>query len=232
MPDLPQFLAARAEAWFGRACVVSEAEELAPKLRRVRFAGAALRERGWSAGQEIECRVGPTHFRHYTPLRWDDARGEVDVLFYLHGQGPGSRWAEALSPGSAAHLMGPGGRFRLRPGARRHVLLGDETTIGLFAAMAAAVPAGETVCGAIEGEVPAELLTRLGLPLAALPRARTRGAALSTWLAGQEPGDAAYYLAGHAGSIQRLREALHGEREVPRERVRTKAYWADGRAGL
>ncbi|PCC75213.1 NADPH-dependent ferric siderophore reductase, contains FAD-binding and SIP domains [Nannocystis exedens] len=233
MPEIPAFLAARAEAWFGRACTVLETETLAPRLRRVRFGGAPLKRCGWRPGHEVEVRVGAREFRHYTPMRWDDARGEVDILFYLHGRGPGSAWAEALREGDATHLMGPGGRLRLDADAAHHVFLGDETTAGLFAALARAVPPSAGLTGAVEGEgLPPDLFTAMGLPLDVLSRGPTRGAALLAWLDRVVTVDSVYYLAGHAESVVALRRALQRQWSIPARRIRTKAYWSDNRRGL
>lgn len=232
MPEIPEFLAARAEAWFGRACTVLETELVAPALRRIRFGGPSLRRCGWRPGHEVEFRVGAREFRHYTPMRWDDARGEVDILFHLHGRGPGSAWAAALREGDGAHLMGPGGRLRLADDVTHHVFLGDETTIGLFAALARAAPSAASIDGAIEGDLPPADFAGMGLPLELLARRDQRGAALLAWLDRVATLDSAYYLAGHAGSVVALRSALQQQWSIPGRRIRTRAYWSDHRRGL
>ncbi|MGL5930242.1 MAG: hypothetical protein ACRCY8_15020 [Dermatophilaceae bacterium] len=58
------------------------------------------------------------------------------------------------------------------------------------------------------------------------------GDALDSWLsaAAQKPWDSAL-LAGHSGTIQRLRGRLV-DRGLSRRRIATKAHWADDRAGL
>ena len=43
MPELPGFLAARAERWLGHGSTVTAVETLSPRFRRVRFAGEALK---------------------------------------------------------------------------------------------------------------------------------------------------------------------------------------------
>lgn len=53
MPEMPAFLANLLEPRFARAATVMAVEELAPRLRRVRFAGPALRGVSFRAGQEI-----------------------------------------------------------------------------------------------------------------------------------------------------------------------------------
>jgi NADPH-dependent ferric siderophore reductase len=233
VPELPAPVAGRAERWFARPASVVGVDRPAARLRRVRFAGDALRDRRWTPGQEVEFRVGPREFRHYTPAAFDTGAGELEILFHLHGNGPGSAWAAGLRPGDEVGVMGPGGRFTVRA-APAAVLCGDETSLGLFRALAGALPAGARLTGAVEVGPDLVPAARDLLPaaLAVLPRDAGRGDALAGWLPASRPGPGAVaYLAGHAGTVRRLR-ALLLEAGLDRRAVRAKAYWADGRRGL
>jgi NADPH-dependent ferric siderophore reductase len=233
VPEMPAFLANFLEPRFAKVAHVAEVEDLAPHLRRVRFAGAALRGVAFRAGQEIEFRVSDRAFRHYTPASFDPEQGIFDVLFFLHGRGPGSAWASALRHAQPVKVLGPGGGFRLAEDVTTHVFLGDETSLGVFRAMRAAT--ATRVIGAVEVDAGAEGWTGLaGLDLPAVARDGRRGGALRRWLDGfrERPSDvAAFYLVGHAATIVELREALLA-RGWPRRAIRSKAYWADGRRGL
>ncbi|MDC3954171.1 siderophore-interacting protein [Polyangium jinanense] len=232
MPEMPAFLANVLEPRFGRRAEVTGVADLAPKLRKVRFEGEALRGVTFKAGHEVEFRVSDRAFRHYTPSAFDARAGAMEVVFFLHGQGPGSHWAANLRRGQTTNVLGPGGNFVLRD-ASKHVLLGDETALGLFACFARAAP-GQCI-GAVEvarggGGWP-ELL---GLDLSAAERTGERGDALLQWLEANEPAqsaDVCFYLAGHTGSLVRIREWLL-QRGFSRRSIRTKAYWADGKRGL
>lgn len=234
MPELPTFLASRAERWFGLQSSVAVVEPLSAKFCRVRFAGESLKGRRWEPGHEIEFRVDARALRHYTPASYDPAAGRIEVIFFLHGQGPGSAWASGLRVGQAALVMGPGnGGMSLLPGDW-HLFLGDETTVGALHAMTTALAASVPVLGAVEvlgGEerMVAPLVPRLAL----LARRPTNGAALDEWLAEQQlpPGRGAAYLLGHGQSIQRQRDALLA-RGLERKQIRCRAYWADGKRGL
>lgn len=235
MPEMPRFLADALTPIFARTAQVQEIKEVAPRLRRVRFAGHSLCGRRFRPGQEIEFRVSERAFRHYTPASYDARAGTLDVLFYLHGKGPGSAWAESLAPGQEVGVLGPGGSFGLEPEAAHHLFLGDETCLGLFAAMLAALPAG-ALSGAIELEPGAESWpAALGLSLVAIPRVEgSRGAALLHWLDAQRPraeSGRVAYLAGHAGTIASLRASLLARGWSPRA-IKTKPYWADDKRGL
>ncbi|MEL6180306.1 MAG: SIP domain-containing protein, partial [Myxococcota bacterium] len=138
----------------------------------------------------------------------------------------------ALTKGAQVNVLGPGGRFRLRD-ATTHVFLGDETTLGLFACMAAT--AEGAVRGAIEvGEGCQAWPSLAGLPLAPALRMDRHGDALLAWLTSEAPRDSGatqFYLAGHAHSIVRLRAELVRQGWSKRS-IATKPYWADGKRGL
>ncbi|APR87331.1 Iron-chelator utilization protein [Minicystis rosea] len=241
MPEMPAFLANVLEPRFARRALVTDVVDLAPGLRRVRFAGDALRGVSFLPGQEVEFRVSDRAFRHYTPSRFDAARGEMEIVFFLHGDGPGTTWARKLAPNDHANVLGPGGRFALHDTAEIHVFLGDETTLGLFAVMAQA--AKGRVLGAVEidaqrvgGATDEQRWPALvGLDLPAVERTcEARGDVLLRWIEEQRalpPEGVCFYLAGHTGSIVRMRDHLL-QRGWSRRSIRTKAYWADGKRGL
>lgn len=233
MPEIPAFLADAFAPRFARPSRVERIETLSSNIRRIRFALAPAERLRFCPGQEVEFRVGATSFRHYTPSELDPIAGRLEVIFYLHGSGPGSAWAAALRPGDPAPLLGPGGRFKLDEDAASHLLLGDETCLGLFCALCAAAPG--SVRGAIEVDAINEGVPRaLGLPLDAVVRdaSAPRGAALRAWLRRASPSGGTAYLAGHAQSIAALRQQLTEKHGYTRRSIRTKAYWADGKRGL
>jgi NADPH-dependent ferric siderophore reductase len=235
MPELPGFLSMRVERWFARPARVVAVEDIAPRLRRVGFEGDALRNVKYRPGQEIELRVSDTAFRHYTPAFFDAERGRMEVFFFLHGHGPGSTWGSQLVAGAKVNVLGPGGGIGFDPNAQTHVLLGDETCLGLFSALARALPGAATVAGAIEVDEGSESWPALaGLPLdPAVRNGGARGQALASWVEHSLPAiDAFVYLAGHAGSIVALRKLVVERWGFNRSRIRTKPYWADGKRGL
>ncbi|MEV5413022.1 siderophore-interacting protein [Thermopolyspora sp. NPDC052614] len=235
MPRLPAVLADSMTRWMGHPATVTGVTELSPGLLRVGFEGEALRGRPWKPGCEIEFRVSERELRHYTPAAYDDEKGRVEVVFQLHGNGPGAAWARRLSEGDRVSVLGPGGRSWLRPGPS-HLFAGDATAVGLFEVLISALDAGAQVTGAVEAppaDVDAirELLPRLTV----LPAAdEGPGHALHAWLeANVRVAPGAAYLAGHARSVQRLRARLcSAPLGMRRGDVVAKAYWAPGKAGL
>jgi NADPH-dependent ferric siderophore reductase len=247
MPTVPAALATRAERWFGRPAAVTTIDDLSTGLRQITIAGPALRGRQWIPGQEVEFRVGDRDLRHYTPASVDPHTGQMRIIFSLQANGPGTRWARELRPGTGVTVLGPGGGIGHHP-STRSVMLGDATTIGLFAALLApADAAGATgdadghapgTAGSLGAvEVPAADRDAAAVLLPALyvvTAGAAPGAALVDWLTRNTdavlPGSRAY-LAGHAQTIQTLRAILR-QRGTPRRSITTKPHWANGRTGL
>lgn len=228
MPQLPAFLTPLTRL-FGAPAEVAAIADLGPWLRRVRFTGEALAHKPWRPGQDVEFHVGDGAMRHYTPADWDSERGSFSVVFHLHGHGPGSRWAAGLAVGDAVRVLGPGGRHGM-VAAQRHLIVGDETALGLAYALHAAQPAASHAVFEVDDDAAA---ARALLPFATVVhRAGGRGDALAAALrAAARPGDVAY-LVGHAATMQRLRRLWIDELRLPASAARVKAYWADGRRGL
>jgi len=225
VPSLPAALAARADQWFGRPTTVTSIVDLSPGLRRVTFHTPTVDVDACVPGAEIEFRVDDRNFRHYTPIPVSDTT--YDVVFARAADGPGTAWAHGLRNGDTANLLGP---TRGVPRAPRELLLGDATTISLFAAMLAdrTEAVGAVEVPAADRDAAAALLPGLDV-LTAGPEP---GTALAAWLAvaAHRPHDRAV-LAGHARSVQDLRKVLR-EAGPPRSAITTKAYWATGKRGL
>lgn len=232
MPELPAFFANVLLPRFARSARVAEVEHLAPQLRRISFEGPALQGLSFSPGQDIKLRVGESALRHYTPSAYNATRGRLEVLFYLHGNGPGSRWASQLQVNDEVHLLGPKGRFGLTQ-ADVHVLLGDETALGLFHSFAHS--ARGQVVGAVEVNPGCEdWVQRVQIPgVVAVPRQIIRGKALLAWLQQQPPFASralTFYLVGHQGTVLQLRDQLL-RAGWSRAQVISCPYWAEGKSG-
>lgn len=157
---------------------VARRESLSPSFLRVTFVGADLEEfADCGFDQRIKLALPlPTCGLHHLPRgenwhsRWRrlpvhkrnpvrtytvravrQAAREVDVDFVLHGHdGPFSRWASAVSPGSRVAIVGPDARFPgdhdgadFRPPAhiRTFLLAGDETAVPAISAILQRLPA-------------------------------------------------------------------------------------------
>ncbi|GIH23374.1 hypothetical protein Aph01nite_16840 [Acrocarpospora phusangensis] len=234
MPTVPALIADPMTRWMGRRAVAATVAAISPGLVRVRFEGEDLKGRNWLPGCEIEFRVGRRDLRHYTTAAFDDDAGWIEVLFQLHGGGPGSTWARGLTPGDEVLVLGPGTKPWLRKGTS-HFMAGDASALGLFEALTAGLGTGARAVGAVEVPPADVAAARELVPRLHVVAARDRpGEALVGWVAemeGERPDVA--YLAGHARTIQAVRGLLCAERVGMRRRdVVTKPYWADGKRGL
>jgi NADPH-dependent ferric siderophore reductase len=132
--------------------------------------------------------------------------------------------------------MGPGGGVRFDPD-RPALLVGDATTVGLFAGLAAAARA--EVAGAVAvgaGDVPAVRTLLPGLEVLAADG--DGGEAVTRWTAdradrhrGSTAVEGRAYLAGDARTLAPMRARLVSAGHARRDVV-TKPYWSAGRTGL
>ena len=76
--------------------------------------------------------------RSYTARRQDADRGEVEIDFVLHGDGPAAAWAGAAAPGATV-AVASGGPLGDRP-AGWLLLAGDETALPAITRILAAAP--------------------------------------------------------------------------------------------
>lgn len=212
---------------FGRAAVVEQVEDLSPRVRRLRLSVDPLRLLDWVPGDKIKLHVGGGNMRSYTPARVDREAGWMDVVFYLHGEGPAAEWAWRAEPGMATVFVGPARSMKGGvDGVGRALFLGDETTLGLAQALSEAT-SGDVV-GAIEiTEEDTAAVGALGLSLEAVTRGATRGEALLAWLhaAAPSPEGAVAWLSGEAGSVLACRDALL-ELGWEKPQLRVKPYWS------
>jgi ferric-chelate reductase (NADPH) len=227
------------ERRFYRSASIHRVDQPAEGYRVVTLRGGGLRDMAWAPGQKIQIAVGGGSSRTYTPFRWDPTEGETSILAYLHSDGPGSLWATRARVGQACLVFGPRPSLDLGGLGDRPWLFGDETSMGLAVALGAAVkPPRSVVCV---------------LEVSSISAGRDAGRAVGLsdpWFVQRREGDAhleevevqmlrtldsdppsGFVLSGKATSIQRIRRLLRS-RGVPTSRMRVKAYWAPGKAGL
>ncbi|MEM1110685.1 MAG: siderophore-interacting protein [Pseudomonadota bacterium] len=242
MPTLNKWVADTAEKVFAsqfRPVEVTAAEMLDERLKHVRLEGDLSASR-YTDGNTIEFRVSDREFRHYTPSFYDREGGVCDVLFYLHGLGPGSDWASKLQVGSTTRLMGPSNKMAVRPEQTCHLLFGDESSMGFVN--------GFVKSAALKGQRCDVLLELddahkhwpelLNIEATVVEKSRELPAdAAHRWLQQQTEAqwqalnDTAIYLTGRARSIQRLKQ-LFKSQGIDKRQVQTVPYWAENKRGL
>lgn len=223
---------------FTRGARVLDIEDIGRAFRIITLGGEALRKVEWTPGDKIQIQLGGWTQRTYTPMGWDAENGSTRILVYLHGDAPGTRWARALRVGDECAVFGPRKSVRLARPTSTIILFGDETSLGLAAALRDQMSA-PTVLGLFEVSSLADtagVVERLDLNGTALcPIVADDGhfgeleARMSALLS--EHASADIVLTGRAGAIQRMSRLLrqHG---VASGRRASKAYWAPGKTGM
>ena len=215
---------------FGRVGTVNAAQAVAAGITEVTFR-ADPPTGGWQPGQEIALWVREGIARHYTASRVEGA-DRFAIVADLYSEGPGARWLAQAEPGTQAHIAANQHKDRrLAPG--RAALLGDASAIGLLhairkhrapAALLIIETPGETV-NALRGWAPdIEFVAATSAPGEPLHR-RIRA------MLDERAEFDAFFLAGHAQTIQQLRATLTAA-GVPRRAISTRAHWATGKTGL
>lgn len=225
---------------------IASVRALSPRMRLVTLRSAAYRDLVVVPGDKLQLRVAGLSFRTFTPMRLTRTDDALDVVAFLHGGAtPAAKWVTALRAGDACHVRGP--RRSLDVGAiqRSTIFFGDETSIGLAAALCGTPLGGLDTHFVFEVDDPADARRALDA-LAALGPARLRAAELvkrrvddahleevELALARHAGADAyrQYVLTGHARSIQRLVRSLR-QAGVKTAQLMTKAYWAPGKVGM
>lgn len=174
--------------------------------------------------------------RTYTVRRLDEAAGEMDIDFVLHGdEGVAGPWAARARPGDAAGVAALGGRS-VRP-ADWTLLVGDHTALPAIAAILESLPPearGEAIV-----EVPDEAEA---MPLVHPPGMRLRwifqdGRAPGTGTALQdavraaewpEAGTPFVWVSTESSAAREIRAHVRDERKLDRRQMLVIGYWKRG----
>ncbi|MDI4239159.1 siderophore-interacting protein [Bradyrhizobium sp. Arg237L] len=223
--------------WLMRPARVAAVETLSPHFRLVDLESEALKNVAWTAGQKVQVSMGSgLSARTYTPMSWHADSGRTRMLTFAHGDGPGSRWASGLREGDTCQFFGPRRSLDLSGLESPVVLFGDETSFGLAAALRDS-PQADAAIHVFEASDVAEsrpVLEAIGLGQATLMERTADDAHLAAAEAEMlrlAASGAHFILTGKASSIQRVSRALKAA-GVASSRVKTKAYWAQGKIGL
>lgn len=175
--------------------------------------------------------VGGDVHRQYTICRLHRPQGVFDILAVAHGSGPGGRWVRSVEDGASVSVFGPKPDLDVRTaGARNVILLGDETTLGMYEAMHRVKRGSVRIWGALEhGRTVAlgdcDLPVLVGIERLARDE-MLPGAGLNRWIREHDIHDpqTVFFVNGHGAAVRTLRLALlsMGIRGVA---IRSRAFW-------
>lgn len=174
----------------------------------------------------------PLIARDYTPRRFDPVRGELDIEFVLHGDGPGTRWASQAHIGDLLAFGGPRGSMVVPTLLDWQWLIGDASA---FAAIGRRLEELPAACRATVILLLAEPDERLALPsLAQVERHQLPAddPALLARLLDTLPlpsGEGMVWAAAELSTARAIRERLVA-RGIDKHRIRAAGYWQRGRS--
>lgn len=172
--------------------------------------------------------------RTYTPRRFDEVTGTLDVQFVLHGEGTASQWAERATVGDRLAIRGPGGRFSFDPEVRQWWIAGDESAMPAIGTLLDALPAAAVAEIHLEVETPQDAIE---LRSSAQVRViwhyrRAPGAWGAELYAAAHDADLAggmhVWVACEATAMRRIRQHFLTDRQVPASSLVTRGYWRLG----
>jgi NADPH-dependent ferric siderophore reductase len=175
--------------------------------------------------------------RSYTARRQDPDRGELDVDFVLHGDGPAAAWAAAAAPGAVLGVAG-GAALGARP-AGWLLLAGDETALPAIARILATTDRGTRGLVLAEVADAAEeqpLDAPPGVEVRWLHRGSTPPGAADLLPAAvaalDRPGgdDLFAWVAAESAAVRTIRADLRGRWGLARAQHHAVGYWRRGRA--
>lgn len=169
--------------------------------------------------------------RTYTVRSQDQAKGELDVDFVLHGDGPAARWAATAKPGDVIGISVPGGREIAK--ASWVCIAGDHTAVPAITKMLETLPR-ETVGHAFievpgpEEEQPVQAPPGVAVTWMHTPPSRSTLAEAVKAIAWPDHDDVAVWVGAESETARVIRSYVRGERGVDRRRFLVIGYWKRG----
>jgi NADPH-dependent ferric siderophore reductase len=167
--------------------------------------------------------------RDYTPRRIDLAKGELDIDFVLHGDGPAATWAAQAAPGHYLHIGGPRSSLIVPDVFDSYLLIGDETALPAIARRLEELPAQRTALVVIEVENLAErqpLHSAATLEVRWVERNAGPDALVRAVTELTLPQGALYaWVATEAALSRRVRKVLLQVHGVAESAVKAAGYW-------
>lgn len=242
MCQIPKWLAdtvtSVANPWL-RNAVVSHTTMVSCELKLITFRGDFDHE-NFLPGKVVQFKIDEANYRQYTLCSFNKQQSTCSVLFYLHGNGPGSEWAANLQTGQSVKFRSGQATLRYNDQSKHHFFFGDETSLGLFNwYKTTALACSHEYFGVLELQPEHENALRSLKIMVDNVQSLIDAPAVNAidWMEDMHPDcwanwkGATFYLAGRTLSVSRFRKYLLNKGVDPQQ-IRSDVYWADGKSGL
>lgn len=242
MPNVPKWVADQMEYLLSSKYLdveVTETISYSPEIKIITFR-SELGHIDFYPGSSMVFRASDKELRHYTPSVFDPEKGRFEILFHIHGNGPGSRLADRLLPGDRLKVSAPGGKKLYDKDRTFHFFFGDETSLSFYVALLREINKNKQWArGIFElNEVNINVPEERGYDVKTVLRtpeepAREAINLLEAWILAKPElfKQSIFYLTGNVASVQKFRMVLkkHG---VSAKDIKLQGYWAEGSIGL
>lgn len=223
-----------------RNLVVVRRSPVSPSLLRITLGGDDLDGfTSLGAADHVKALFPDEVRRDFTPRAFragtDGAVPELDIDFFLHGEGNASSWAETAKEGDALTIGGPRGSRLAPTGAARVILGADESALPAFARWIELLPDDVEIFGFVEldNAADAAYLDPDHIHQARVVWLEKADGALERAIRALGPiGDDTFvWVAEEATSLIPIRRYLRRELGLPAEQVAIDGYWKRGESG-
>lgn len=242
MPHLPEGIIDTIEKLLSSKFFEAEVKSsiyINPEILQVTFA-ANLDKIDFHIGYTVMIRAGSKDLRHYTISSFNRESGLFDILFHIHGNGPGSDLAVRLKIGEKLKMAVPSGKKMFVPESKYHFFFGDETSLSLIQIFIAEIQkTGGNYNGVIElRKQNLEAPEKLNLKLQSVLRTpKTPAADAITYLMELKAEtdfpleQCIFYLTGNVTSVHSFRKEIK-KLGVSSKNIKFQGYWVEGSKGL
>jgi ferric-chelate reductase (NADPH) len=219
---------------------VSKVEVISEHFRLIHVDSPSFAKLKWKAGDKIQINVGDWNMRTYTPIAHQPLLSRIQLLVFIHGDGPGATWAKNLKRGDLCEVFGPRSSLSVSSYEIPRVLFGDETSFAVAAGLKNYY--GNTIDVSWVFEVASieeskQVCERFGIARdTVFIEKQNNGSHFSqvmTSLRSRLDGSnrTELFLTGNARSIQSVRNAIR-DLNHSNTVLFPKAYWSPGKVGL
>lgn len=129
---LPKWLADLTEKSdsFMPSMKILETTYISSNIKKIRFQGD-LSRMNFEIGFANVIRVNDTEFRNYTSAYHNKDEGIIEIIFYINGNGAGSKLISNLTTGDELRISIPRGKNFYNPRLKQQFIFGDETSLGM-----------------------------------------------------------------------------------------------------